>query len=174
MGPLEPWTSFTRPALRVRAIALLCPRITQTAHCLRAAARSRCLFISLAKDGERDPEKLCNAALRILCRQVTHRTRVDASERRVGNGTWPQSPPRHRTAVCYPFGEAGPPTRGSSDGGGGPLSASTWQAGVLSNHQEQGAIPERGYDDRTGSSQAWFSGSRHLFAGCGGCAPCTA
>src|SRR5262249_61504978 len=102
MGPLEPWTSFTRPALRVRAIALLCPRITQTAHPTRAAARSRCLFISLAKDGERDPEKLCNAALRILCRQVTHRTRVDASERRGGDGTWPQSPPRRTSKYAAP------------------------------------------------------------------------
>src|SRR5215470_11851510 len=81
--------------------------LSRAGHPTRAAARSRCLFISLAKDGERDPEKLCNAALRILCRQVTHRTRVDASERRVGNGTWPRS--SHRTAVCYPFGEAGPP-----------------------------------------------------------------
>src|SRR5262249_16940958 len=53
------------------------------------------------------------------------------------------------------------PTRSSNDGVGAPLSASTCQAGVLSNHQEQGAIHERGYDDRTGSSQACFSGSRH-------------
>src|SRR5206468_12892644 len=48
----------------------------------------------------------------------------------------------------------------SSDGVDGPLAASTCQSGALANHQEQGAIHERDYDDWPGSSQACFSGSR--------------
>src|SRR5437763_16469755 len=51
--------------------------------------------------------------------------------------------------------------RRSSDGVDGPLAASTCQSGALANHQEQGAIHERDYDDWPGSSQACFSGSRH-------------
>src|SRR6266498_1991141 len=66
------------------------------------------------------------------------------------------------------------PTSCSNDGVDGPLAASTCQAGVLANHQEQGAIHERDYDDWPGSSQACFSGSRHWCRGYDGSAQATA
>src|SRR6266516_4193468 len=66
----------------------------------------------------------------------------------------PRLDPTRRRGACH---ETHVPTATGVDG---PLAASTCQAGVLANHQEQGAIHERDYDNRPGSSQACFSGSR--------------